>query len=59
MDYLLRDGHALQIGITFKYKRYIDNATIMDVSGRKRISIPDKLADNVQMLFEDRARLHK
>ena len=59
MDYLLRDDHALQIGITFKYKIYIDNATITDVSGRKRISIPDKLADNVQMLFEDRARLHK
>ena len=55
----MRDDHALQIGITFKYKRYIDNATITDVSGRKRISIPDKLADNVQMLFEDRARLHK
>ena len=57
-DYMLRDDKAMNLGITFDYKKFILNSGLMDVDGRTRMCVRDKEADNVQDMFKDRARLH-
>ena len=56
---MLRDNAALQIGVTFDYKRFILNSNIMEIDGRKRMCIRDKEAESVKDMFLDRARLHR
>ena len=58
-DYMLRDNLALQIGVTFDYKRFILHSNLMDIDGRKRMCIRDKEAESVKDMFLDRARLHR
>lgn len=58
-DYFLRDDAALKVGITFDYKRFIQNAAVLDVGGKMRLCIRDKEAENLQEMFLDRARLHR
>ena len=55
---MLRDDKAMNLGITFDYKKFILNSDLMDVDGRTRMCVRDKEADNVQDMFKDRARLH-
>lgn len=64
-DYFLRDDMNLKIGITFDYKRLLQNMKTVDWPTKdgsirvKRIAIRDKEFDNCQEMFLDRARLHR
>ena len=40
-------------------RRFINYIDLMDCGGRCRISIRDKIAPNIQQLFEDRASMHR
>ena len=57
-DYMLRDDKAMNLGITFDYKKFLLNSDLMELEGRTRMCVRDKEADNVQDMFKDRARLH-
>jgi len=67
-DYFLRDNRNLQVGITFDYKRILNNVKIVewpfypndpDRLTVNRIAIRDKEFDNCQEMFLDRSRLHR
>ena len=45
--------------IWLNYRRFINYIDLMDCGGRRRISIRDKIAPNIQQLFEDRASMHR
>jgi len=57
-DYLLRDGAGVNMSVKFDYRRFFEYIDLTDCGGRLRISMRDKIARNVQTLFEDRASLH-
>ena len=72
-DYLLRDGAGVKMSVKFDYRwnlkcslvlcnwvsrRFFEYIDLTDCGGRLRISMRDKIARNVQQLFEDRASLH-
>jgi len=58
-DYLLRDGAGVKMSVTFDYRRFFEYIDLTAGSDRIRISMRDKIARNVQQLFEDRASLHR
>jgi len=58
-DYMLRDDKAMELGLTFKYDRFMSNVDLTEVDGQLRMSIRDKEAQSVKNMFLDRARLHR
>jgi len=58
-DYMLRDDKAMELGLTFKYDRFMSNVDLTKVDGQLRMSIRDKEAQSVKNMFLDRARLHR
>ncbi|XP_023347596.1 deoxynucleoside triphosphate triphosphohydrolase SAMHD1 [Eurytemora carolleeae] len=58
-DYFLRDNKAMNIGLTFDYKRFICMSRLVEVDGKTRLALADKEARSVEKLFEDRTRLHE
>jgi len=58
-DYMLRDNKAMDLGLTFKYDRFMSNIDLTEVDGKLRMSIRDKEAQSVKSMFLDRARFHR
>jgi len=58
-DYMMRDNVAMDLGLTFKYKRFLSNIDLTECEGKMRMCIRDKEAKSVKDMFLDRARLHR
>jgi len=58
-DYFLRDNLAMNIGLTFDYRRFMFMSYVKEIDGKLRLALAEKEARSVQKMFEDRARLHE
>ena len=48
-DYFLRDNMAMNIGLTFDYKRFICMSRLVEVDGKTRLALADKEARSVEV----------
>ena len=48
-DYLLRDNAAMNIGLTFDYKRFMEMSQLKVVGGKKRLALANKEVKSVKV----------
>ena len=48
-DYFLRDNRAMNLGITFDYKRFILMSSLKDHGGKRRLALAEKEANSVKV----------
>jgi len=58
-DYMMRDNIAMDLGLTFKYEKFLSNIDLTECEGKMRICVRDKEAKSIKDMFLDRARLHR
>ena len=56
---MMRDNIAMDLGLTFKYEKFLSNIDLTECEGKMRICVRDKEAKSIKDMFLDRARLHR
>ena len=59
IDYIQRDSYHLGINQILNFERLLSMAKVVEFNGHKQIAWPEKLQQDILMLFENRYRLHK
>ena len=59
IDYIQRDSYHLGMGLSEKYDRLLTMCRVVEFNGNQVLAWPDKLQDEIVLLFETRYRLHR
>lgn len=59
IDYIQRDSFHLGLGLIEKYERLLTMCRVVNYNGNQVLAWPEKLQDEIVLLFETRYRLHR